>query len=180
MSRLGKLTIKLLPGVQVSLDGKEATFKGPKGELKLEFKHDIELTIGDGEVSVLPKDKEAKDARAYWGLFWSLTKNCITGVGEGFSKKLEVNGVGYRATVAGDKINLNLGYSHPIEFKLAKGISASVEGNTITITGADKAMVGETAAQIRKLRKPEPYKGKGVKYSDEQIRRKAGKAAAKK
>lgn len=180
MSRLGKLPIKLLPGVQVSLNGQEATFKGPKGELKLKFQYGIELTIHDNEVSVLPKDKEAKNARAFWGLFWSLTKNCVIGVGEGFVKKLEINGVGYRASVAGDKLNLNLGYSHPIVFDLPKGITATVEGNVISIAGADKALVGETAACIRKLRKPEPYKGKGVKYSDEIIRRKAGKAAAKK
>ncbi len=180
MSRLGKLPIKLPSGVQVSLNGLEATFKGPKGELKLKFGHEIELTIGDAEISVLPKDKEAKNARAFWGLYWSLTRNCVIGVSEGFFKKLEINGVGYRATVAGDKLNMNLGFSHPIVFSIPKGLTASVEGNVITIAGADKALVGEAAANIRKIRKPEPYKGKGVKYSDEIIRRKAGKAAAKK
>ena len=114
-----------------------------------------------------------------WGLMWSLTRNCVIGVSEGFVKKLEINGVGYKAAVAGHQLNLSLGYSHPIEFKLPTGITATVEANTISLFGADKALVGETAAQIRKLRKPEPYKGKGVKYSDEVIRRKAGKSAAK-
>ncbi|MBN2854260.1 50S ribosomal protein L6 [Patescibacteria group bacterium] len=180
MSRLGKLPINLPSGVQVSLNDLEATFKGPKGELKLKLGHDIELTIAESEISILPKDKEAKNAKAFWGLYWSLARNCVIGVSEGFSKKLEINGVGYRAVVAGDKLNMNLGFSHPIVFEIPKGITATVEGNTITITGADKALVGETAANIRKLRKPEPYKGKGVKYSDEMIRRKAGKAAAKK
>ena len=180
MSRLGKLPIKLPAGVQVSLNGLEAIFKGPKGELKLNLDHDIELTIGDSELSILPKDKEAKNARAFWGLYWSLARNCVIGVSEGFSKKLEINGVGYRAVVAGDKLNMNLGFSHPIIFTIPKGITVAVEANIITITGTDKALVGETAANIRKIRKPEPYKGKGVKYSDEVVRRKAGKAAAKK
>ncbi len=180
MSRLGKLPITLPAGVQVSLDKDEATFKGPKGELKLKFGHDVFMTIGEAEITVSPKDKEAKNARAFWGLYWSLARNCVIGVSEGFSKKLEINGVGYRATVAGDKLNMNLGFSHPIVFDIPKGITASVEGNSITIAGADKALVGEVSANIRKIRKPEPYKGKGVKYSDEVIRRKAGKAAAKK
>ncbi len=180
MSRLGKLPISINPGIQVSLVGQEATFKGPKGELKLKIDPSIQLTINEKEVLVAPKDKEAKNAKAFWGLYWSLVKNCIIGVSEGFVKKLEVNGVGYRVAVAGDKLNMNLGFSHPIVFPLPKGISATVEGNTVSIIGIDKALVGETAAQIRRLRKPEPYKGKGIKYSDEVIRRKAGKAAAKK
>lgn len=180
MSRLGKLPIKLLPGVQVSMNGQEATFKGPKGELKLEIDKLIELKVLENEIIVSPKDINIKNANAFWGLFWSLIKNCVTGVGEGFVKKLEINGVGYKAAVSGNKLNLSLGYSHPIIFDLPAGITASVEGNVITISGIDKCVVGETAAKIRKLRKPEPYKGKGVKYTDEILRRKAGKAAAKK
>jgi large subunit ribosomal protein L6 len=112
-------------------------------------------------------------------LIWSLTRNAVIGVSEGFSKKLEINGVGYRASVAGNKLNMNLGFSHPIEYILPLGITATVEGNAITISGVDKQVVGEVAASIRKIRKPEPYKGKGIKYSDEIIRRKAGKAATK-
>lgn len=114
-----------------------------------------------------------------WGLVWSLARNAVLGVSEGFTKKLEINGVGYRANVAGNKLNMNLGFSHPIEFPLPAGVTATVEGNTITLSSASKEQVGEVAAQIRKIRKPEPYKGKGIKYSDEIIRRKAGKAATK-
>ncbi len=180
MSRLGKLPIKINPGVTVTVDGQLATFKGPKGELKLNIHESATVTVENDELKVAPKDINSKNARAFWGLTWSLVKNCVIGVSEGFEKKLEINGVGYKANVAGRKLNLNLGFSHPIEFELPEGINASVEGNVITISGVDKCLVGEIAAQIRKKRKPEPYKGKGVKYVDEIIRRKAGKAAAKK
>jgi len=179
MSRLGKLPIKLTPQVQATLSAGGINFKGPKGELHLANNPVIEVKIENGEIIVAPFDKAAKNASAMWGLMWSLIKNCVEGVGTGFVKKLEINGVGYRAAVNGTNLNMSLGFSHPIEFKLPKGITASVAGNVITLEGADKALVGETAAQIRKLRKPEPYKGKGVKYVDELIRRKAGKAAAK-
>jgi large subunit ribosomal protein L6 len=179
MSRLGKLPIQLLPGVSVSISGREVSFKGPKGELKMPLNDLIEIKIGEKEINVVPYNKDAKNVSAMWGLIWSLTKNAVIGVGIGFTKKLEINGVGYRAAVAGDKLNMNLGFSHPIVFSLPKGITALVEGNTISISGADKGVVGETSAQIRKIRKPEPYKGKGIKYSDEIIRRKAGKSATK-
>jgi len=179
MSRLGKLPIKLPAGVSFTADTKELTFKGPKGELHLAANPLIDAKVENNEIIVAPYDKEAKNASAMWGLMWSLIRNSVIGVSEGFTKKLEINGVGYRATVAGNQINMALGFSHPIEFKLPKGIAASVAANVITLEGADKALVGETAAQIRKIRKPEPYKGKGVKYVDEVIRRKAGKAAAK-
>lgn len=179
MSRLGKLPIKILPGVSVSISDKEMSFKGPKGELKLPHNKIIEVKQEDDNLIVKPYDMEAKNASAMWGLMWSLVGNCVKGVGEGFVKKLEVNGVGYRAAVSGSKMTLNLGYSNPVIYELPEGIKASVEGNIISIEGADKAMVGETAARIRKLRKPEPYKGKGIKYTDEIIMRKAGKSAAK-
>lgn len=179
MSRLGKLPIKLPAGIQVTIKDKEILFKGPKGELKIAQNPLVEVKLENDALIIAPFDKAAKNASAMWGLVWSLARNSVMGVSEGFVKKLEINGVGYCAAVAGAKLNLNLGYSHPIEFKLPEGIVATVEANTITISGADKCLVGETAAQIRKLRKPEPYKGKGVKYSDEVIRRKAGKAAAK-
>jgi len=179
MSRLGKLPIKLPAGVQVSIQEKYISFKGPKGELKISQNPLIEVKLEGDSLVIAPFDKAAKNASAMWGLVWSLTRNSVIGTSEGFVKKLEINGVGYRVAVDGNKLNLSLGYSHPIEFKLPEGISASVEGNAITISGADKAVVGETAARIRKLRKPEPYKGKGAKYSDEVIRRKAGKAASK-
>ncbi len=179
MSRLGKLPIKLLPGVSASVVDGALLLKGPKGELTVAANPLVEVKVGEGEINVAPYNKEAKNAAAMWGLVWSLTKNAVTGVGEGFVRKLEINGVGYRAAVAGDKLNMNLGFSHPVVFQLPKGITASVEGNSISLMGADKSLVGETAAIIRKIRKPEPYKGKGIKYSDEVIRRKAGKSAAK-
>jgi len=179
MSRLGKLPIKLPAGVQVTIKESEIIFKGPKGELKIAQNPLIEVKLVNDELIIAPFDREAKNASAMWGLVWSLSRNCVIGTSEGFVKKLEINGVGYKAAVAGNQLNMSLGFSHPIEFKLPAGITASTEGNTITISGADKALVGETAAQIRKIRKPEPYKGKGVKYSDEIIRRKAGKSASK-
>lgn len=179
MSRLGKLPIKLPSGTTVSADAREMVFKGPKGELRLAIHPLISVKVENNEIIVAPHDRDAKNASAFWGLMWSLINNSVTGVSAGFVKKLEINGVGYRAAVSGNKLNMNLGFSHPIEFKLPAGITAAVEGNTISLQGVDKALVGETAAQIRKIRKPEPYKGKGIKYSDELIRRKAGKAAAK-
>jgi len=179
MSRLGKLPIQLPAGVQVTIKEREIIFKGPKGELKIATNPLIEVKVENNEVKVTPYDKAAKNASAMWGLVWSLSRNCVIGVSEGFTKKLEINGVGYKAAVVPGQINMALGFSHPIEFKLPVGITAVVEGNAITLSGADKQLVGETAAQIRRLRKPEPYKGKGVKYSDEVIRRKAGKSASK-
>lgn len=179
MSRLGKLPIKLPAGVQATIKEKEISFKGPKGEMKIMINPLIEVKVENNEVIMAPYDKKAKNASAVWGLVWSLVRNSVIGVSEGFTKKLEINGVGYRATAVPGKLNMNLGFSHPVEFKLPAGITASVEGNVISLSGVDKAIVGETAAQIRKIRKPEPYKGKGIKYTDEVIRRKAGKAATK-
>jgi large subunit ribosomal protein L6 len=179
MSRLGKLPIKLPAGVTVAINAKDIVFKGPKGELKIAVNPLIEVKVENNEVMITPYDKAAKNASAMWGLVWSLTRNSVIGVSEGFTKKLEINGVGYRAAAVPGQLNMSLGFSHPVEFKLPKGITATVEGNAITLSGADKQMVGECAAQIRKIRKPEPYKGKGIKYSDEVIRRKAGKAASK-
>ena len=179
MSRLGKLAIKIPSGVSISPQGQHLLFKGPKGEFLLRLNPAIEIKPGDQEIIVSPRNPEAKDASALWGLMWSLTNNAVIGVSVGFQKQLEVNGVGYRAAVSGDKLNLNLGFSHPVEFKIPAGIKATVAGNVITLEGVDKALVGETASQIKNLRRPEPYKGKGIKYVDEIIRRKAGKAAAK-
>jgi large subunit ribosomal protein L6 len=179
MSRLGKLPIKLSAGVSAQFQNGILSVKGPKGELKREIKAPatVEITEGFLRVNV---DLKAKDASAYWGLYRALADNMVTGVTSGFSKKLEINGVGYRAAVSGNKLNLNLGYSHPIEFVLPVGISAIVEGNAITLSGIDNELLGNTAFKVRKLRAPEPYKGKGVKYADEILRRKAGKTAAKK
>ncbi len=179
MSRLGKLPIKIPAGVQVAINDKEIAFKGPKGELKIANNPIIEVKVENSELIIAPYDRAAKNASAMWGLVWSLARNSVMGVSAGFVKKLEINGVGYRAAAVPGKLNMSLDFSHPVEFKLPAGITAAVEGNTITLSGADKAVLGETAAQIRKIRKPEPYKGKGIKYSDEVIRRKAGKAASK-
>jgi len=178
MSRLGKLPISLPAGISAKIADNFIIVKGAKGELKQELHPAVTVTIGENDIIVGPKEGY-KNASAMWGLYRSLINNMVLGLSQGFSKKLEINGVGYRANVAGSKLNLNLGFSHPVEFPLPAGITAVVEGNTITLSGADKKLVGETAARIRKIRKPEPYKGKGIKYSDEIIRRKAGKAAAK-
>ena len=179
MSRLGKLPIILPAGVSAVTTASGLIVKGPKGEQKVLVNSIISVKIENGEIVIAPFDKAAKNASAMWGLVWSLTRNAVIGVSVGFEKKLEINGVGYRAAVAGNKLNMNLGFSHPIEFILPVGITAVVEGNTITLRGVSKEQVGEISAQIRKIRKPEPYKGKGVKYSDEIIRRKAGKSATK-
>lgn len=178
MSRLGKLPISLPTGITAQLENGFIVVKGAKGELRQAMHPAVSVIISEAEIKVEPVSS-FKEAGAIWGLYRGLINNMVIGLSEGFSKKLEINGVGYRASVSGSKLTLNLGFSHPIEFTLPVGISASVEGNSLTISGIDKKLVGETAARIRKLRKPEPYKGKGIKYSDEVIRRKAGKAAAK-
>ena len=179
MSRLGKLPIKIPSGTQIKFENGLLTVKGAKGELKREIHKLVKIEIKEDEIIVSVKNQEEKLERSLWGLFRTLISNMVIGVNEGFSKKLEVNGVGYRAAVSGNKLNLNLGFSHPVEFPLPDGISATVEGNVVTISGIDKQMVGEVSAQIRRIRKPEPYKGKGIKYSDEIIRRKEGKTASK-
>jgi large subunit ribosomal protein L6 len=179
MSRLGKLPIILPAGVSAAVTASGLNVKGPKGEIKVLVNSIISVKVENGEIVIAPFDKAAKNASAMWGLVWSLTRNAVIGVSEGFVKKLEINGVGYRAAVAGSNLNMSLGFSHPIVFPLPTGITAIVEGNTITLSSASKELLGEISAQIRKIRKPEPYKGKGVKYSDEIIRRKAGKSATK-
>jgi len=179
MSRLGKLPINIVEGVTAKIEGKKIIVKGPKGELSQDFNDLVVLEIKEKEIIVSVKNEKNKKERAFWGLFRSLINNMVLGVSEGFEKKLEVNGVGYRVALSGKKIILNVGYSHPVEFELPEGINASIEGNIITVSGIDKQLVGEVAANIRKVRKPEPYKGKGIKYIDEIIRRKEGKTAGK-
>lgn len=179
MSRVGKQPIEVPTGVQINLDGLDLKVKGPKGELSLQIHPSISVEQKENQLLVTIKNKSDKKARALWGLVRSLVNNLVVGVTEGFEKKLEINGVGYKASVSGNKLVLNVGYSHPVEFNLPEGINAAVEKNEITITGIDKQQVGEVAANIRKIRKPEPYKGKGIKYADEVIRKKVGKTAAK-
>jgi len=183
MSRIGKLPIEIPPGTEVKLQDDVIIVKGPKGELKQALNPQIQIAIGDNsegkqEIKVAVKDETDKKNRALWGLYRMLINNMIEGVNKGYAKQLEINGVGYRAAVSGNKLTLNLGFSHPVDFPLPAGISAGVDKNIITITGINKQLVGEAAAQIRQIRKPEPYKGKGIKYVKEIIRRKAGKTAA--
>ena len=179
MSRLGKLPIELSDKTEASVTGSVITVKGPKGELKQDFLNKVNVEIKDNNILVTVNNSKDREQRAYWGLYRTLIYNMVKGVEEGFEKKLEINGVGYRVAVSGDKLTLNVGFSHPAEYKLPEGISASVEGNVITISGIDKQLVGEVAGQIRRIKKVEPYKGKGIKYEDEVVIRKEGKASSK-
>jgi large subunit ribosomal protein L6 len=182
MSRIGKKIISLPVGVQVSfLESGEVTVKGPRGELKNRFHPCIAFTLeekdGKSIVTTRVLCEDDPEASAQWGTARALFANMVKGVSEGYEKKLEINGVGYRAQVTGGQLVLHVGFSHPVSFALPKGIEVSVEGNIMTIKGIDRQVVGEIAARIRSIRKPEPYKGKGIKYVEEIIRRKAGKAA---
>lgn len=179
MSRIGKLPIELIEGAQAKIEDGFIVVKGPKGELKQKINSLVNVKIDNNQIIISVDNIKDKNKKALWGLFRSLINNMVIGVTQGFEKKLEINGVGYKASASGSVLTLNVGFSHPVEYNLLDGISASVEKNIITINGIDKQLVGETAAQIRKVRKPEPYKGKGIKYVDEVIRRKAGKTAAK-
>lgn len=177
MSRIGKKPIAIPGGIEIKIGEKEIVIKGPKGELKQEIHPRVKVVKDDEEIRVSVDNLKDKLGRSLWGLFRSLIQNTVIGVTKGFEKKLEIRGVGYKVAIQGNKLVLNVGYSHPIEYELPAGINAQVEKNMITISGADKQVVGEVAAQIRSVRKPEPYKGKGIKYFDEVIRRKAGKQA---
>jgi len=179
MSRIGKKPIDIPEAVDVKQDNGFVVVKGKKGELKQELHSKVKVEIKDKQIIIVVNDPEETQQKALWGLFRSLINNMVLGVTEGFEKKLEINGVGYKAMVNGKNLILNVGYSHPVEFNIPVGIECSVEKNVIIIKGIDKQLVGEVAANIRKVRKPEPYKGKGIKYSDEIIRRKAGKTAGK-
>jgi len=179
MSRIGKKPVAIPSGVQITLKGDELTVKGPKGELKRTVVAGVGVSIEADQVLVQGAD-QSKGARAYQGLMRSLLANMVDGVTKGFEKVLEINGVGYRADLKGNTLSLALGFSHGIEYPLPKGISAEVEKQTkIIVRGIDKELVGATAAKIRSFRPPEPYKGKGIKYADEHIIRKAGKAGGK-
>lgn len=181
MSRVGKKPILIPAGVEVAIDGAQVRVKGPKGTLSLVMHPLIAASVATGEegpeVRVIVKDETNLDGPAQWGTARANIANLVEGVTKGFSKSLEVNGVGFRVAVAGRNVNLSIGFSHPVVFPLPEGIIAIAEGNILTISGMDAQVVGQTAAEIRSLRKPEPYKGKGIKYTDETIRRKAGKAA---
>ncbi len=176
MSRTGKLPIPLPAGVTVAIDGQNVSVKGPKGELALTISEPIKVTLEDNSVIVSRPDDEAK-SKSLHGLSRTLIANNVHGVSTGFTKTLEIIGTGYRAAAKGSNIELALGFSHPVVIEPPKGITLTVEGNTkIIISGVDKQAVGEVAANIRKIRKPEPYKGKGIRYEGERVRRKAGKS----
>jgi large subunit ribosomal protein L6 len=179
MSRIGKLPIEIVSGVKVSIDAKDANLvhvEGPKGKLSYETRPEIDVKIEDNNV-VCTIARPSKESSAYWGLTRSLIANMIAGVTKGFEKKMELIGVGYRVKqVSNDTVSLTVGYSHPVEYKAPQGVEIKVEDQThFTVSGIDKHLVGLAAAKLRKIRKPEPYKGKGIKYLTETIRRKAGK-----
>lgn len=179
MSRIGKQPINVPEKVEVKLNGNNIDVKGPKGQLTYTFKNLVKIEKADKVLNVLPAN-DSTEAKAFWGLSRTILSNMVNGVTTGFTRTLEFNGVGYKAAVSGANLTLNLGYSHPIEYKLPKGVEAKVEKNSIIFSGCDKELVGFVAAQVRSFREPEPYKGKGLKYSDETIIRKAGKTGAKK
>lgn len=176
MSRIGKLPVPIAKGVTVDIDGRDVKVKGPKGELSRTFPEGVSLTLDDSQVVVTRKNDE-KHIRALHGLSRTLLWNMVAGVSEGFTKTLELQGVGYRAQQSGEKVTLSVGFSHPVEVAPPPGIQLEVEGNNrVHVRGIDKELVGQVAANIRKVRKPEPYKGKGIRYLGERVRRKAGKA----
>lgn len=179
MSRIGKLTRVIPQGVTAEISKNKLVIRGPKGELSQEIHPRVTVSINNGELAVMVVNPDDKKDRALWGTFSSLIDNMLVGVTAGFQKQLEINGVGFKVALKGEMLNLELGFSHPVTFKPPMGIKFTVEKNIVTVAGIDKQLVGETAAQLRALRKPEPYKGKGIKYVDEVIRRKAGKTAAK-
>ncbi|KAB1640952.1 50S ribosomal protein L6 [Gulosibacter chungangensis] len=176
MSRIGRLPIQIPAGVEVKIDGADVAVKGPKGELSLTIASPIEASVEDGQVLVTRPNDE-RDSRSLHGLTRTLIFNNIVGVTEGYKKSLEVVGTGYRVQAKGTSLEFALGFSHPVSFDAPEGITFAVEGqNKITVSGINKQQVGETAANIRKIRPPEPYKGKGIRYEGEHVRRKAGKA----
>ncbi len=179
MSRIGKKPIAIPKGVQVAVNGGRVEVQGPKGKLGLTVHELCSVQVTDGKI-VVSRGADHRTAKALHGLTRALVANMVRGVTEGFEKKLEIVGIGYRAQLAGRSLTFNLGYSHPIVFPLPEGVQAEVDKQTsITLRGVDKHLVGQTAAQIRSLRRPDPYKGKGVRYVDEVVRKKVGKAGAK-
>ena len=179
MSRIGRMPVAIPAGVTVEIaEGNKVTVKGPKGTLVRELPHEMDIKIEDGHV-IVSRPNDLKRMKSLHGLTRTLIHNMTIGVSEGYTKTLEVNGVGYRAAKAGKKLTLNLGYSHPVEMEDPEGLESTVDGNKIIIKGIDKEKVGQYAAEIRDKRRPEPYKGKGIKYADEVIRRKVGKTGKK-
>jgi len=175
MSRIGKKAVAIPAGVTPTIDGKTLSVKGPKGTLSLAMRDEIKYTLEDGSISVMPAN-ETKQARAFWGMQRTLVQNLVTGVTDGFTKKLLITGVGYRAAAQGRNLKLQLGYSHDVNIDVPEGLEGKTPDNTtVELSGADKKKVGQPAAEIRRWRQPAPYKGKGIKYDGEFIFRKEGK-----
>ncbi|TWH33715.1 MULTISPECIES: 50S ribosomal protein L6 [unclassified Aminobacter] len=175
MSRIGKKPVQVPAGVTATVDGQTVTAKGPKGELKFVVNDEVLVKLDNGEISVSPRDN-SKDARSKWGMSRTQIANILTGVKDGFERRLEINGVGYRAAMQGKNLQLSLGFSHEVVYEAPAGITlATPKPTEIVVTGIDKQVVGQVAAEIRKYRGPEPYKGKGVRYAGERIVRKDGK-----
>jgi large subunit ribosomal protein L6 len=180
MSRIGKQPIEIPEKVEVKIDGNIVVAKGPKGELRRQLPKGIGAKIEEDNILISPKFKKDETDRkvmALWGLSRALVANLVKGVKDGYEKKLEIEGVGYRVAVQGNKLVLNIGFSHPVEIEAPQGIEFKVEKNVIVVSGIDKELVGQTAADVRSRRKPEPYKGKGIRYQGEVIKIKAGKKA---
>ncbi len=176
MSRIGKKPISIPENVEVKVEDSKVTVKGPKGELSREIRPEIKVEIKDKEILVAPQ-KETKRTKAFWGLTRALIANMIKGITEGFEKKLEIQGIGFRANLEGEDLVLYVGFSHPVKVKAPEGVKFSIEKNIITVSGIDIERVTQTAAKIRKTKPPEPYKGKGIRYVGEEVRRKVGKKA---
>ena len=175
MSRVGNSPIKLPDGVNLTTEGARLVAKGSKGELAMALPSNVDVAVNDGVVTVIPREKNIQ-GRSIWGTVRANINNMVVGVSTGFTRNLEINGVGYRAAMQGNKLQLNLGYSHPVEIDIPAGLTVKVENNTkIEITGADKQLLGQFASEVRAKRPPEPFKGKGVKYAEEHIVRKEGK-----
>jgi large subunit ribosomal protein L6 len=175
MSRIGKRPVPLPSGVTATTEGQILSVKGPKGTLTLQMRDEISYDISDGQISVQPANA-TKQARAFWGMQRTLVQNLVTGVSDGFTKVLEITGVGYRAAAQGKKLNMKLGYSHDVDIEIPEGLEVKTpDATTVEISGIDRQKVGQLAAEIRRWRKPEPYKGKGIKYRGEYIFRKEGK-----
>jgi large subunit ribosomal protein L6 len=175
MSRVGKKPVVIPAGVKAEIKDAQLTVTGPKGALTLPLNPQVSIAISDSEIVATVAKQDDKKQKALWGMYRSLVQNIVDGVTRGFEKKLEVNGVGFKVAVVGQKLVMSLGFSHPVEVEIPKELQVGVDKNVITINGTDKQRVGQFAAEVRDLKKPEPYKGKGIKYSDEVILRKAGK-----
>jgi len=177
MSRIGKKPILIPVGVEVKIDGQKIVVKGPKGEISREIRPEIKVEIKEGEIILSPQ-RETKETNAFWGLTRALVFNMVKGVTDGYEKKLQIEGIGFKANIEEDSLVLKLGFSHPVKVKQPEGIKFTVEKNIVSVSGFNKELVGQLAAKIRKICPPEPYKGTGIRYVGEVVRRKAGKKVA--